>query len=296
MGESTRMVSKCGSRFPVRSQLSNTLVFNIPARHLEAYRGRDLIVRSATPREVIDNLSPSDLTRVRFLQLLSMPEDTSDLEAWGEGIPIDLVMKDPVAEFAQLYNYTNLLDTHPVRVSIPVVPGFSKAAKLAVSLSFAVQLQMEQPDSVLIEELTELLDLYLHRGSVNQPIEFFHTVLLSFYQEQPASLWEIAEEDPAQVRYVTDDGEETISPRFADAVFGAGLDDFVERYGRELISEKRECHDCEFFSRCGGYFKWPEKLYDCKGVKTLFMKLRSAADEVKTDLATFSAVGGGPPP
>jgi hypothetical protein len=221
-----------------------------------------------------------------------MPADTSDLEAWGEGIPIDLVMKDPAAEFALLYNYTNLLDTHPVRVSIPVVPGFSKAAKLAVSLSFAVKLQLEQPDSFLIEELAEVLDLYLHRGSVNQPIEFFHTVLLSFFQQQPASLWEIAEEDPAQVRYVTDDGEETISPRFADAGLGSNLDDFVERYGWELISEKRECHDCEFFSRCGGYFKWPDKSYDCVGIKKVFATLKNSAAELKSDLAAFTASSG----
>ena len=276
--------------------MSDTLVFNVPARHLEDYRGRNLIVRSATPREVVDSLVQTDLKRVRFIQLLSTPADTSELEAWGEGIPIDIVLKDPAVEFALLYNYTNLLDTHPVRVSIPVVPGFSKAAKLAVSLSFAVKLDMAQPDSFLIEELTEVLDLYLHRPNVRQPIEFFHTVLLSFYQHRPASLWEIAEEDPSEVRYVTDDGEETISHRFAGAGLVAGLDDFVERYGQELLSERRECHDCDFFSRCGGYFKWPEKTYDCKDVKTLFLKLRSAADELKTDLAAFSAAGGGQQP
>ena len=276
--------------------MSDTLVYNVPARHLKAYRGRNLIVRSATPREIIESLIYTDPARVRFIQLLSTPADTSELEAWGEGIPIDIVLKDPAAEFALLYNYTNLLDTHPVRVSIPVVPGFSKAVKLAVSLSFAVKLDMAQPDSFLIDELTEVLDLYLHRPNVRQPIEFFHTVLLSFYQQQPASLWEIAEEDPAQVRYVTDDGEVTISHRFAGAGLVAGLDDFVERYGQELLSERRECHDCDYFNRCGGYFKWPEKTYHCKDVKTLFLKLRSAADELKTDLAAFSAAGGGQQP
>ena len=273
--------------------MENEIVYNVPTKLIDAYRGRNLIVRSAMPRDVIDSLSLSDLTRVRFVQLLSTPADTSDLEAWGEGIPIDVVLKDPVRQFAVLYTYTNLLDTHPVRVSIPVVPGFSKAVKLAVSLSFAVKLELGQPDRFLIEELAEVLDLYLHRASLNQPIEFFHTMLLSFYLEQPTSMWGIAEEDPAQVHYVTDEGRETISPRFASATLPAHLDHFVEQYGQELISEKRECHDCEFFNRCGGYFKWPEKLYDCEGVKTLFLKLRTAADELKSDLATFSTTEGG---
>src|SRR5258705_5548681 len=128
--------------------MENEIVYNVPTKLIDAYRVRNVIVRSAMPRDVIDSLSPSDLTRVRFVQLLSTPADTSDLEAWGEGIPIDLVMKDPAAEFTLLYNYTNLLDTHPVRVSIPVVPGFSKAAKLAVSLSFAVKCRLDKPHSL----------------------------------------------------------------------------------------------------------------------------------------------------
>src|SRR5690348_1248071 len=133
--------------------MKNETVYNIPARHLDGFRDANLIVRSDSPREIVDSLSRTDPARVRFIQLLALPPDTSELEAWGEGLPIDLVLKDPAAEFALLYNYSNLLDTHPVRVTIPVVPGFSKAARLAVSLSFAVKLNLEQPDSFLFDEL-----------------------------------------------------------------------------------------------------------------------------------------------
>jgi hypothetical protein len=269
--------------------MENEVVYNIPAKLIGAYRGRNLIVRSETPREIVDSLSLSDLAQVRFVQLLSTPADTSDLEGWGDGIPIDVVLRDPPAEFARLYNYSNLLDAHPVRVSIPVVPGFSKAAKLAVSLSFAVKLELDQPDRSLIEELTRVLNLYLHRANVNQPIEFFHTMLLSFYQQRHASLWEIAEEDPSRVRYVMDDGSETISRRFDGSKLESDLEGFVERFAHELLAEKRECHDCEFFSRCGGYFKWPDRSYSCAGIRQLFSTLASAADEVKEDLAGYRA-------
>ena len=273
--------------------MKSEIVYNVTARHLGDFPGANLIVRSDKPREIVDSLAHTDLSRVRFIQLLSTPPDTAELEEWGTAIPIDIILKDPAAEFALLYNYTNLLDTHPVRVSIPALPGVSKAAKQAVSLSFAVKLNLGQPDNFVIDELSEVLDFYLHRTSVRQPVEFFQTLLLSFYQPQPASLWEIAEEDPAQVVYVTDDGEKTISSRFAGAELGPDLAGFVERYGQEMISERRQCHDCEFFSRCGGYFKWPDKLYDCRDVKTLLAKLSSAADELKTDLAAFAATVGG---
>ena len=162
--------------------MAETLVYNIPAKLIDAYRGRNLIVRSASPREIVEALAHTDLARVRFIQLLSMPADTGDLEAWGQGIPIDIVLRDPAAEFASLNNYAKLRHTHPIRVTVPVVPGCSKAVKLAVSLDFAVKLETNQPDGFLIEELLEILDLYLHRANVRQPIEFFHTVLQSYYQ------------------------------------------------------------------------------------------------------------------
>lgn len=101
------------------------------------------------------------------------------------------------------------------------------------------------------------------------------------------SLWEIAEEDPSQVRYITDDGEETISRRFAGSKLEGDLGGFLDRYGQELLSERRECHGCEFFNRCGGYFKWPDKSYDCAGIKRLFTTLSSAAEEVQHDLAAY---------
>ncbi|HJX93875.1 MAG TPA: hypothetical protein VJ372_25485, partial [Pyrinomonadaceae bacterium] len=153
----------------------------------------------------------------------------------------------------------------------------------------AVKLIFAQPDDFLFEELTQVLDLYLHHIDARRPVEIFHTLFLSFYQGWSTSLWEIAEEDPLQVRYISDDGEKTISPRFVGFSLGDDPDHFVEAYVSELISEKRECHDCEFFNRCGGYFKWPDKSYDCVRVKNLFATLKSAADELKQDLAGYRA-------
>jgi len=270
--------------------MKSEIVYNILAKHLDAYRGANMIVRSTMPHEIVKSLSPADFERVRFIQLLSTPADASDLEAWAEGIPIDIVLKDPAKDFVLLYNYTNLLDTHPVRISIPVLPGVSKATKLAVSLNFGVKLIFAQPDDFLFKELTQVLDLYLHHLEARRPVEIFHTLFLSFYEGWSTSLWEIAEEDPSQVRYIADDGKETISPRFVGFNLRDDVEHFVEAYASELISEKRECHECEFFNRCGGYFKWPDKSYDCVEVKKLFATLKSAADELKQDLAGYRAM------
>ena len=101
---------------------------------IDDYRGRRVIVRSSSPSEILYCLWRTDPAAIRSIQLLSADADISTLEGAGESIPIEIALKDP-SQFQRLYDFTNLLDSHPIRIAIPVVPGFSSATKLAVSLS-----------------------------------------------------------------------------------------------------------------------------------------------------------------
>jgi len=58
---------------------------------------------------------------------------------------------------------------------------------------------------------------------------------------------------------------------------------------------KSECDGCEFFETCGGYFKWPNREFDCEGIKILFSRLNLAAEELRNDLASFQELPGGLP-
>ena len=273
--------------------MTDTLVYNIPASLIGEFAGRDVIVRSRDPAELVNGLTPPRLPHVRFIQLLATPQDISVLEPWGAGIPIDIVLTDPVIDFISLYNYATLRETHAVRVTVPIVPGFGKAVRLAVALEFAVKLNLTQPEPELISELSDTLDFYLHGTKVQQPIEFFHSMLTSFFQPVPFSMWEVNEEDPAQVRFVTDDGEETISRRFAGSLRPSDIDQFLDRFNSQLMAEKRECDACDYYSRCGGYFKWPDRSYSCEGIKKVFDTLRTAAAELRCDLNSFTALERG---
>ncbi len=95
--------------------------------------------------------------------------------------------------------------------------------------------------------------------------------------------------DLALVRYVTDDGVEGASPRFAGTPYAnaSSLDDFQ----KALLAEQGECCGCEFWLRCGGYFKWPRREFACDGVKAIFHNLREAADELRKDVAAYSEPG-----
>lgn len=266
----------------------NEFIHNIPLHRLPFGSTEPIIVRTHEPAALPTALAGEDPERVVAVQLLSLQADSEPLNAWAPGLPVELVMADPAAEFPLLYRHTPLLDQHPVRAVIPVQPGFYKAVKAAVALDFPVRLDVGQPDPALIEELATVLRFYLRQSTVAQPIEYFQGALLGFYHREPAPLWAILDEDPQWLRYVADDGEESLFGRLTE-VTGievdelapeAPLDVWIER----VLATHEECRDCEFLRHCGGYFKWPRRDYDCTGVKRLFSELRDAAAELRRDL------------
>jgi len=269
----------------------NAVTYNIPVHLFDSYQGKSVIVRSDNPRELVADLLHADLENVLYVQLASPDVDPDPLMTWATALPIDVLVRNPALDYPFLYNFSKLLDKHPVRISISVNNGFGKAVRLALALGFSVKLDVGQPDPSLIAELAEVLDLYLHRSEVSQPVEYFHSSFLSFFDhKQSSNLWFVQEEDPAQFRFITNEGAETVSPRFGKIDWKE-----LELSLASGLSEQTECDSCEFFETCGGYFKWPDKEFDCEGVKTLFSKLNLAAAELRTDLTSFQTLPGGLP-
>jgi len=269
---------------------NKSLIYNIPVELFDAYRARRVIVRTFDPQLMIDTLADEYVTNLQYVQILSLSADTSVLMNWNVGMPLDLVMYEPEIEFGKLYQHAALLDKHPVRVTIPVRPGFANAVRVAASLHFAVKINAGQPDRDGVAQMLSTVSMFLHKPSFEQPIEFFQSMLQSLFRDQPMSLWEVQEEDASIHRYVTGQGREIISPRFIDLELprGTDMDAFVDLFEKQLIFEKRECARCEYLTRCKGYFKWPNKDYICGGgVTRLFNELREAAIELNFDVAEF---------
>lgn len=272
----------------------NELIYDIPAEQIPAYRGQRLIIRTREPAWLPADLAEEDPESIVGLRLLSLSADSGALNPWAPGLPLELVMTDPATEFPLLYQHTNLLDNHPVRVAIPVRAGFGKAVKAAVALDFAVRLEVGQPEPALIEELAEVLQFYLRQPTVAQPVEFFHSTLLGFYHNDPAPLWVILDDDPRHQRYVSDDGVKCLPGRLAGIAITVDLLNCkLEEEIEHVLAASEDCRNCEFLSSCGGYFKWPQRDYDCAGVQRLFSELRNAAAELRCDLAQ-TAVNANP--
>ncbi|MDG4554051.1 MAG: hypothetical protein P9E24_07370 [Candidatus Competibacter sp.] len=263
--------------------------YNIPLRLLPAYRRERLVVRTDEPAALASALEAEDPERIVGAQIVALDTDSEPLNAWAPGLPLELILRDPVAEFPLLYRHTNLLDNHPARVIVPVAPGFGKAVKVAVSLDFAVRLEVEQPEPALIEEMAAVLEFYLHQPTVAQPIEYFHGSLRGFFHDEPASLWVLQDDDPQYLRYVTDEGVERLSRRLVDPNANIAPDADLGEWIAQVLAVDEECQGCAFLNGCGGYFKWPRRDYDCAGVKRLFGHLRDAAAELRRDLDVGSA-------
>lgn len=259
-------------------------LYNVSLNRLPDGRTEPLIVRASEPAALVATLAAEDPARIVAVQLLSLAADSEPLNAWAPGLPVELVMTDPAAEFPLLYRHVNLLDQHPVRVAIPVQPGFAKAIKTATALNFAVRLEPGQPEPALIEELATVLEFYLHQPTVAQPIDYFQGALLGFYHQEPTPLWLVLDEDPDGLRYIADDGAESLYGRLAGVDITAAPDAGLASWIDQVLAVSEECRACEFRQNCGGYFKWPHRDYDCAGVKRLFRTLRDAADELRRDL------------
>jgi hypothetical protein len=226
------------------------------------------------------------------LQWIQAEELAGDAEAWAlaahgnSEIPLDVILSNPASEFSDLYRLVDVCAVRDVRVSMPALPGFLKALKLAVSLQLPARILPGQPNLAALKELMEALKLYLHESMVEAPVEFFHSLLAAMCGAEKGSLWMILEEDPAVFRHYDTEGLPILpgvgkpcGPEFSPATW------VTDRF-QTLIDQGAECATCPWSQACVGFFKWPDPAYSCAGVKQLFSELKAAAVGIGQDLAS----------
>jgi hypothetical protein len=266
-------------------QSDNGPRYDIPLRQVGHYRSRPLIIRSATAESLLPVLAGRQAVRVAFVRLpAAVP--AAALRRRAEGLPVELMLDRPGGDYVQLYRNAVLLEDHPVRVSMPGTADAEPAMKLAVSLGFAVQLRLAPSLPAEIAALGRMLDRYLHHGGTDQPVEPFHSLLLHHLGRDAADLWILQESDPARVIRVTEEGRETLPGRLAGAAFEPPATQFLPRF-RALRARDTECAHCPHFQTCGGFFKWPDPGYECRGIKGVLAAVRLAAAELHADLTAF---------
>lgn len=251
-----------------------TIAF-LTAAQAGSYRGGEFVVIVRTREEFSTWLrDPNpDLKAIQVEGLIGDPEVWALAAQGTMETPLDVVLGDPVSEFAALYRLVDVRMVRPVRVTIPCQPGFLKALRLAAAVQLPVRLLPGQPDAAILAELDVAARFYLRDPMVEAPVEFFHSVLAAFRGMGEGTLWMFLEEDPS------------VYPQRDASGHALHASDFVETHLARLLRDGAECTTCRWQSLCAGYFKWPDPGYACGGVKQLFALLESAADEITRDLA-----------
>jgi hypothetical protein len=225
------------------------------------------------------------------LQWLQVEELLEDQDAWipaaqsTSNVPLDVVITNPGSQFSDLYRLVDVFAVRDVRVSMPALPGFLRALKLAVALRLPVRLLPGQPSPDVLIELIEAINFYLRDPMVETPVEFFHSVLASMCGAGDGSLWMILEEDPALFLHRGVEDGFKLPGGFSSPSSDLSSTTFVETWFRCLLEQNAECVTCPWQQICQGYFKWPDPAYDCGGVKRLFSAIKAAADEMGLELA-----------
>jgi hypothetical protein len=232
---------------------------------------------------------------LRWIQVEGM---SGDSEAWAEAahtdshIPLDVVLSDPASEFSDLYRLVDACGAREVRVTVRGAPGLAKAVRLATALRLPVRILPAQPAAQVLEELHEALEFYLHEPMVETPVEFFHSLLATMSGADAGSLWTILEEDPEAFQLFDTDGRARLPRTSLSGPVTTASAGFVETHLNSLIAQDAECATCAWQQQCRGYFKWPDPLYSCEGIKRLFSSIQMAGNEIRKELADIAAADG----
>jgi len=263
------------------------LIYNVPATLAHSYADRNIIIRSPDSETLAEIVSGWTGDNLHGIQLLGLSGQAEPLRNLVRPVPVEIVLHEQMDEYGLLYAFHDLGEAHPICANLTVTPGFQKAVKVAVSLGFAVRLQVTQPDRDLVEEMKSVLEYYLHQTTVDQPVQFFHGLLVALYDESAENLWNIQCEDPSLDRYVTATGEVVLSRRLDFLAMPDGESTFLDDLRLELLTERGECSTCSFFTNCIGYFKFPDRKYSCTYVKELLTILKEAGSELRQQFGRY---------
>ncbi len=291
------------------------MIYNIPINQLPYYNDKTVIIRCQATQDLEKLL--------QYLGNLPLSTDQSSFEIihieWDlvalddmlyslfehpllRDCPIDVQMRYPHTTFAYLYHYAKLLESHPIRISIAVESStlsnfateFYRAVKIASALQFAIRLDINQPNPEYLEQLSKILDFYLHQATVSQPIEYFHTLLVAYYHQRIVSLWDIQEQHPGQWCYVTEQGQECFGRRSLNDddcnVVPSNHASYPPTWLSTDAPVHNECQQCEFWNSCRGFHKWPDSDWSCIGIKKLFSTLQTAATQIKENMQFYDGL------
>jgi len=265
------------------------MIYKVPLPLLCSYSNEHVMVRSSDAAAMVRAVSDDPSGRIKAVQLLSPGSGVAALADLPQSMAIDLCLTKSHQDSGMVLVWRKLLKGRPVRLLIPVIPGFSNVLKQALAGGMRVGLDIDQPCDAAVEELKEAFVFFTREPDVKEPVDLFYGLLRSFLTKRVESLWHIQEEHPSSYRYVTDLGELTLSGRLENC---PNPETILADHKASLFLHKEECCTCRFFSHCEGYFKLPREGYSCAVIKEFFALVWDMAAELRLDLSQAPGPSG----
>jgi hypothetical protein len=268
------------------------MIYKIPLSLSSSYSNEDVMVRGSDPAALVKAVSEDGNGRIKAVQLLSPGSGMELLNNLPQSMAIDVCLTGTLKDSRMIPVWRRLLKGMPVRLIVPVIPGFSDTLKQALRSGMRVGLVLDQPCDTAVEELKESFVFFTREPDVKEPVDLFYGLFRSFLTRSVESLWRIQEEHPSAYRYVTDLGEMTLSRRLGNSVNVLNLETILLDHKANLFLNKEECCTCHFFSHCEGYFKLPKDGYSCAAIKEFFALVWDTAAELRLDLSQAPGPSG----
>ncbi len=262
------------------------IFYNIPCQLLDSYAEKKVIIRSEEPEDLAAASQEASSENLRRLELLSLHGNLSRLSKVANLTDLDIRVRPHEAD-EKLFSQLRELCGSRLRIVVPIEPGLARCLKLSISEGFPAKM-LFLGDSAT-SDLMEAFDCYVHDASTTQPVEFFHTVLRSFFHDSFFTLWDIQEENPEKTVYVRTDGTLTPAERLSKIDCPEPPDSFLKDLKRRFLLEQGICSRCEIFAHCIGYFRLSDPEFDCAGMRQLLLAIKEAGLELKRDYESYLA-------
>lgn len=252
---------------------------SVPAGCAQACPAGGLVLRVSGPGDV-PAVGRVDAERIVWIEA---PLELAG-ERWPAGVRLDVAVSDPAREAPGLHRLSGLRGERPLRVTLPVVPGLARAARVAMSLQLPLRLLPGQPNPEAVDEWRAVFEAYLHDPRADASVQPFDAALAFLLHGEPVTAWTALDLDPFFVLRLPGPGEEPFPPDLPPDPA------FVENWVTGLVASGAECAQCPYLRWCAGIFKWPDRTYACGAVKSFLAAVGEAAEAVARDLGEAEAL------
>lgn len=254
------------------------MILSCPATKIPDKESIRFIIRACDIDEAINAYSPNIMGLIEKIQLQSLKGNHDLFGKFIRGESIEIVF-DPT-DLPTIYQLNERFNSLRVSFIIKSSEKLYNYINALTSLGYPVILTLDCIEKIPLEELIDLVDMYIFSLSNNVYISPFHEMVLSLNDKEQVDFFKLYDEMPGINFYMDEEGR--ISSYFIGEC-GKYLNKDIELFfknnnAREMIRQSifknhYSCSTCRTFTICQGYLRFKTRhdiVSLCRKVILLF--------------------------